>query len=76
MPIPITIIKIGKQFVVDPLPEEEEAMDARLTITTVADGRICALQKGGSNPLSSDDVAKMIELSLKKGKELRKLVEK
>src|SRR3989344_1858566 len=76
LPIPITVIKIGTQLVVDPSPDEEAAMDARLTVTTTSDGKVCAMQKGGAGTLTADDVAKVIELSLKKGKELRKLIEK
>jgi len=74
LPIPITLIKIKDKILVDPCLEEEEAMEARLTVTTVEDGRVCALQKGGDLPLSVEDVDKMIELAIQKGKELRKLI--
>ncbi len=73
IPIPVTILKIKNKFIVDPVLDEENAMSARLTVTTVEDGRICALQKGGDLALTIDDVEKMIELATKKGKELRKL---
>jgi len=72
-PIPVTVLKIKNKFIVDPTLDEENAMGARLTITTVDDGRICALQKGGDVPLTEDDVEKMVEIATKKGKELRKL---
>jgi len=74
MPIAVTVIKIGDKFIVDPSPEEEEALDARLTITTLDDGTLCALQKGGSVPLTAEDISKMVDISLEKGKELRKLL--
>lgn len=74
LPIPITIVKIKNKFIVDPTSDEEKAMDARLTITTTEDGRICALQKGGDSALSTEDIEKMTEMSIKKGKELRKLI--
>jgi len=73
MPIPITVIKIKDKILVDPSLDEEECADARLTITTLEDGRVCALQKGEREPLTIEDVEKMIDLSIKKGKELRKL---
>jgi exosome complex component RRP42 len=76
LPIPITVIKIGSKLVVDPSPDEEDAMDARLTVTTTNDGKVCAMQKGGAGTITADEVDKVIELSLKKGKELRKLIEK
>ena len=74
LPIAVTVIKIGDKFIVDPSSEEEKALDARLTITTLEDGTLCALQKGGSVPLTAEDIAKMIDISLEKGKELRKLL--
>jgi exosome complex component RRP42 len=73
-PIAVTVVKIGDKFIVDPSSEEEKALDARLTITTLEDGTLCALQKGGSVPLTAEDIDKMIDISLEKGKELRKLV--
>jgi len=72
LPIPITIIKIKDLFIIDPMLDEECASDARLTVTSVADGRICALQKGGNTPLTQEDVEKMVDLGIEKGKELRK----
>lgn len=74
LPIPITVVKIKDKFIVDPTLDEEEAMDARLTVTTVEDGRICAMQKGGEIPLTDDDILKMVDISIKKGKELRKKI--
>ncbi len=72
VPIPITVIKIGDYFLVDPSIEEEKSVDARLTVTTTVDGNICALQKGEDSPLTTEDIKKMIELALKKSTELRK----
>ena len=38
------------------------------------DGNLCALQKGCDKPLTSDDIDKMVEIGIKKSKELRKLL--
>ncbi len=76
LPIPITVIKIGDKFLVDPSLEEEGATDARLTATTVENGDVVALQKGGEGVLTEEDIIKMIDISVKKGKELRKLLKK
>lgn len=76
LPIPITIGKIGGHLIVDPTQEEETALDARLTITMLADGNICALQKGGVSPLTIDDIKEMVKIASVKSKELRaKLLE-
>ena len=74
LPIPITVLKISNKYVVDPSLEEEKAMEARLTVTTIEDGRVCAMQKGGDGSLTAEDIEKMVEISIKKGKELRKFI--
>lgn len=71
-PISVTVIKIGDTYVVDPLPEEEDALDARLTVTVTEEGKICALQKGGDMPLTLTDVEEMLTLGIEKTEELRK----
>ena len=68
----VTVLKIGEHLVVDPLIEELKIYDARLTVATIADGTLCALQKGGETPLSQEDLLKMVDLGIEKGKELRK----
>jgi exosome complex component RRP42 len=65
---------MGKHFLVDPTQEEEEYCDARLSIATLEDGRICAMQKGGAGPLSSQDIETMVDMAVRIGHELRKLV--
>lgn len=75
LPVACTIIKINGKFIVDPSTEEEAAMDARLTVVSLDNGNICAMQKGGYKPLSTEDIATMVELASKKSKETRKLLE-
>ena len=72
MPIAITVIKIGDKFIVDPDTEEEKAVDARLTVSSIEDGTLCAMQKGGDFPLTMEDVDKMLDIGIEKAKELRK----
>ena len=74
-PIAITVLKIGDYFVVDPSPEEELAIDARLTVTVTKDGTMAAMQKGEGAPLTAEDVDKMVGLALEKAPELRKKLE-
>jgi exosome complex component RRP42 len=74
IPIPITVIKIGNNLIVDPTNEEEEFIDARLTVASIEDGTLCALQKGGSVPLTIEEIGKMVEIAKKKSKEIRKLL--
>ena len=74
IPVAVTVYKLGEHLLVDPLPEEEMASDARLTITTTQDGTICALQKGGDASLKLEDIDAMVDIALKRSKELRKLL--
>lgn len=71
-PLSITVHKIGSHFIVDPIADEEKVSDARLTVATVSDGTLCALQKGGDMPLSIEDIDKMVEIAVEKTAELRK----
>jgi exosome complex component RRP42 len=73
-PIAITILKIGSAFIVDPTEMEEQALDARLTVTTIDDDRLCSIQKGGAGTLSIEDIEKMVELAVHKAREIRKLI--
>ena len=73
-PITVTINKIADKFIVDADSEEEKAVEARLTVASLNDGTLCALQKGGEYSLTIEDVDKMVELAMEKAKELRKLI--
>ena len=71
-PIAVTVIKIGNHFIVDPTTEEEKFIEARLTVTFMKDGRICAMQKGGATPLTEEEISQMIDFAKEKSEELRK----
>jgi exosome complex component RRP42 len=71
-PIAVTVLKIGKHLIVDPLVEEGDSFDAKLTVTTTSDGEICAMQKGGDGAISIEDIEKMVDISIEKSKEIRK----
>ncbi len=72
MPMACTVLKINDKLVLDPSVEEEKAADARLTAVSLENGNICAMQKGGDKPLTSEEMVQMVELSITKAKELRK----
>lgn len=74
LPITITVCKLGKHILVDPLPDEEAVADARLSVAIIGDGSIVALQKGGEHALTAKDVDDMVGLAQAKSKELRKLL--
>lgn len=71
-PVEVTVIKVGDQFLVDALSEEEKAIEARLTVAVTEKGTVCALQKGGATPLAPEEIDKMIEIAQKLAPTLRK----
>ncbi len=72
LPISCTVMKIGNNFIVDPTTEEWECIDSRLTVGVLEEGTICSLQKGEDVGLTPEDVEKMVDIAIKKTKELRK----
>src|SRR4030066_291001 len=75
-PIAVTVAKINDKLVVDPWLEEEQVMDARLTMTIEKDGNIWAIQKGGYGYFTPDKVIEVSKLVRQKEEEKRKLVVK
>jgi exosome complex component RRP42 len=76
-PISVTFSKIGDKLVLDAGMDEEEVMDARLTMTLDKDGKICAIQKGGgSGYFTKEEISEAAKIAEKKTEELRKIVVK
>jgi exosome complex component RRP42 len=76
-PITVTFAKIGNKLIMDAGLDEEQVMDARLTMALDKDGNICAMQKGGgSGYFTKEEVLEAAKIAMKKTKELRKLVVK
>ena len=71
-PVAVTVFKIGDHLITDPTTEEEACYDARLTVTTLEDGKACSLQKGGDAPLTVDQIDEMVGMAITRGKVLRK----
>ncbi|MFA5364548.1 MAG: exosome complex protein Rrp42 [Candidatus Bathyarchaeia archaeon] len=76
-PISVTFAKIGNKLILDTGIEEEEVMDARLTVTMDKDGNICAMQKGGgSGYFTKEEIFDAVQIASEKTVELRKTVVK
>ena len=65
-----TFVKIGGEMVLDPSLSEERVADARLNVGVTRDGKICAMQKGGAEPLTKDDLFAAVNIAVSKTKEL------
>jgi len=75
-PIAVTFAKINGKLIVDPWLEEEQVMDARLTMTLDKDGKICAIQKGGYGYFTTQQILEAAKITREKTEELRKIVVK
>ena len=75
-PVAVTFAKIGGKLVVDPWLEEEQVMDARLTLAVEKDGKICATQKGEDGYFTPQEIFEASKIAQQKSAELRKLVVK
>lgn len=75
-PLPVTVYKINGALLVDPSSEEENAYDARLTVASDTKGIISAMQKGGPEPFTSEEISKIIDIAIDKSRFLRTEINK
>ena len=54
--------------------DEWTCLDARITITTNSDGNIVALQKGGSDGFTHEQLTNCAEMSIQVGKKIREII--
>lgn len=73
-PIAVTFAEIKDTLMMDPSLEEEQVMDARFTVTLEKDGKICAMQKGGSGYFTQEQILEAVKAAKEKTEELRKIV--
>ena len=71
-PITVTLAKINDKLIVDPWIEEEQVMDARISMAFNNEGNICAIQKGGPGFFSPQKILEASKLAQEKAAELRK----
>jgi len=74
--VTVTIGKIGGYFIVDPNLEEEVILDAKITIAIDSKGRIVGMQKTGFEGFRTNELDYIIDLALKKARELHEFLEK
>jgi exosome complex component RRP42 len=74
-PVTVTFAKINDTLVVDPWLEEEQIMDARLSMAIDDDGNICAIQKGGSGYFTPEQILEASKIAKEKAEEIRKKLE-
>jgi exosome complex component RRP42 len=74
-PITVTLGKIGDKLIVDPWLEEEQIMDARISMAINDEGNICAVQKGCSGYFTPQQILEATKIIQEKAAELRKKLE-
>lgn len=73
-PMTITGSKIAGQVLFDTTAEEEDVLDARLTVTFKEDGNVVNMQKGGQEPLRKAETEEILEIAEEKGEMLRERI--
>ena len=71
-PISCTSVKFNDVMIMDPSLDEEEIAEARITVATDQNGHIRAMQKGLKGSYTTDEIKKIIKVSLDNGVEIRK----
>jgi len=75
IPVAVTMARIGDYILVDPNADEWACMDARITITTNSNGNICALQKGGDDGFTPEQIIQCSEIAISVGAKIRQKIE-
>jgi exosome complex component RRP42 len=76
IPVSVTVGRIGEHIIADPSGEEWDCLDARITITTNSDGNICALQKGGTDGFTAEDLIKCGGIAISSGSRIREIIKR
>ncbi len=74
IPLLMTFYKIGNSILLDPIIEEEESSDARVSMA-LSDGIISAFQKGKSAPFELKELYDTLDSAEKKCKEMSKKID-
>ena len=74
MPIAVTSLIVNNRILVDPSRDELSVGENLVTMTSNKDESIVAIQKSGGFILAEDKFYELVDLSIKKGKEIRKII--
>ena len=73
-PFNMTFHKIGDKIILDPIVEEEESSEARISLA-FSQGKINSAQKGNEEPFELSEMFEIFEIAEKKAKEMTKELE-
>jgi len=75
VPVTATGRKIGDKILWDTTREEEEALGSRLTVTLTEEDQVVAMQKGGRESMSEEDISQIISGAKNHTERFRELLE-
>ncbi len=75
VPVTATGRKIRDTILWDTTSEEEEALGARLTVTLTEEGQVVAMQKGGREHLTQEEIYQIMEDAQNQTQQFRELLE-
>jgi exosome complex component RRP42 len=75
LPVSCTFGTVGKNHLLDPTLDEEKGLDGQFVLATTPDF-VCAAQKTGWMGYTQKDIMEFVDISFKKGAELRSLLRK
>ncbi|MCD6145732.1 MAG: RNA-binding protein, partial [Methanosarcinales archaeon] len=70
--VAVTAIEFGGELLLDPSLDEEQIAGASLTVITNTDGSISGMQKSGAEPLTVDQVIRVVDMAKTAAAEIRK----
>ncbi|MFP4230032.1 MAG: exosome complex protein Rrp42 [Candidatus Nanohaloarchaea archaeon] len=75
IPVTATGRKIGDTILWDTTSEEEEALGSRVTVTLTEEDKVVAMQKGGRESTTAEEISQIIEEAKNQTQEFRDLLE-
>lgn len=72
IPIAVTAADFEGQILLDPELDEERVASTRLTVISGKDGSIAGMQKSGIGTPPQEKIEEMVDIAIKKAKEIRK----
>ena len=72
IPVAVTAIEFGGELLLDPSLDEEQIAGTSLTVITNTDGSISGMQKSGAEPLTVDQVIRVVDMAKTAAADIRK----
>ncbi|MFH1239681.1 MAG: exosome complex protein Rrp42 [Candidatus Diapherotrites archaeon] len=76
IPVLCTSSKIGSKILIDATSEEDVASTARFSLASIENDILTACQKGKNGYFTAKELDDIVEMTIKKGKDIRKLLQR